>query len=135
MKHLPGLSSFALGNRCLRVALDVGDVVISIRPRDCWQPGASATNETCTLRDGKPGLEGPIGNFSHRRARGSQRGQPFEFQRVGHDGLQYSARGAQRQVVIALFDGAPAIDVGLLDNGPQLQTVDELESPGWWRRR
>src|ERR1700733_12955424 len=135
MKHLAGLSSIALGTRRPPGAIDVGNVVISIRPRDCWQPGASATNEPCALRNGKARLESPIGNLSHGRARGSQRGQAFEFQCVGHDGFQYSARGAQRQVVIALFDGAPAIYVGLLDNRPQLQAVDELEPPGWWRRR
>ncbi len=69
MKHLPGHSRIALGNRRLRAAVGIG--VIAIRPRDGRQPGAPAANKTRPLGDGKARVERPIGNlvtvlsFSH----------------------------------------------------------------------
>jgi len=67
-KHLPGLSRIALGNRCLRAALAAGIGAISISPRDCWQPGAPAANESRPLGNGQPRLERPIGNLPCGRA-------------------------------------------------------------------
>ncbi len=130
MQHLSGLSRIALGNRRLRAALAAGIAVISIRPRDRWQPRAPAANESRPFGDGEPRLERPIGNLSfgnlpRERARGSQRTQSLVFQRVGHDRLQNPARSAQRQVIVLSLECAPTIDVGLLDNGPELGAVNK----------
>ena len=48
----------------LHSALAIGR--ISIGPRDRWQPGASAANQSCPLRDREPGLKRPIGNLSRQ---------------------------------------------------------------------
>src|SRR5580658_472366 len=63
MKYLPGLSRIALGNHWLRAAPRVV-LVISIRPSDCWQAGASAANQSGLLGDGEPRIKRPIGNLS-----------------------------------------------------------------------
>ena len=127
MKYLPGQARIAFGNRRLRAALTVGMGEISIRPGDCRQPGAPAANESRPLCDGEPRFKRPIGNLPGECARGSQRIQPLVFQRVGYDGLQDSARSPQRQVIVPLLEGTPTIGVGLLDNGPELGVVNEIE--------
>jgi len=55
------------------------------------------------------------------------------FQRVGHNGLQDSARSAQRQVIVLLFEGALAFGVSLFDNGPKLEVVNEIKAVRSWR--
>ncbi len=127
MKHLPGQARVALGNRRLRAALTLGIREISIAPRFCRQAGAPAANESGPLCDGEPRFKRPIGDLPGEWARGSQRIQPLVFQRVSYDGLQDSARRAQRQVIVPLLESAPAIGVGLLDNGPEFGVVNEIE--------
>ena len=127
MKYLPGQARIAFGNRRLRAALTVGMGEISIGPRDCWQPGAPAANESRPLCDGEPRFKRPIDNLPGECARGSQRSQPLVFQRVGYDGLQDSTRSAQCQVIVPLLKSTPTIGVGLLDNGPEFGVVNEIE--------
>jgi len=52
MKHLPGSSRIALGNRGL-----LAITVISIPPRDIRQPRTPAANQSRPLRDGQPYVE------------------------------------------------------------------------------
>ena len=73
MKHLTGLSCFALGNGRLLATLGVGIGVISIRPRDCRLSRTPAANKSVPLSDGKPCLDRPIGELPCGRARGGQR--------------------------------------------------------------
>jgi hypothetical protein len=133
VKHLPCLPRIAFRNGRLRSVLSVNIGVISIRPRDGRQPRAPAANKPSALRNGEPRLERPIGNHPRGRTRGSQRNRPFVFQRVGHNGFQDSAGSAQRQVIVLLLEGASAVDVGLLENRPELRVVNEFKSAG--RRR
>ena len=56
-----------------------------------------------------------------------QRTQPLVFQRVGHDGLQDAAGSEQRELIVPLIESTPAIGIGLLDNGPELGVVNEIE--------
>src|SRR5208282_4547672 len=111
-----------LGDCRLRGAVTIGIALIPIGTRDCWQSGAPVANDARLFGDGEPRVERPIGNINVAcgSARDSERGESFMFERVGYDGLQDSAGSTQRQVIIFLFEGAPAIDVGLLDNGAEL---------------
>jgi len=135
VKHLPCLPRIAFRNGRLRSVLSVNIGVISIRPRDGRQPCASSANESGLLSDREPRLERPIPNLSRRRAGASQRNRPFVFQRVGHNGFQDSAGSAQRQVIVLLLEGASAVDVGLLENRPELRVVNEFKSAGRQRLR
>ena len=103
-KHLPGHLSVALRKCRLRAALG-----IAIRPRHCRHAGRTRC-ESVPLRNCKPRLERPVGNLLRGHTRRNQRTQSFVLQRVGDDGLQNSARSVQRQIVVRLLKGAPAVN-------------------------
>src|SRR4029077_18122347 len=126
MKHLRGAPGILLGNGYLWLAVGVSD--LSIPSRDFRQPGATAANELRFLCESQAVVERPIGNLSRRHSCGGQRIGPSVFQRVGHNGFEDPAGMDQRHAEAASLECVPAIGVSLLDNGSELDVMNEVEA-------
>ena len=50
------------------------------------------------------------------------------FQSVGHNRFEDTAGVDQRYAVVALLECVPAFDVGLLQNRPEFNVVNEIEA-------
>src|SRR5579863_10706123 len=94
--------------------------VHAVLPSDRWKAGTSAANQSGLLGNGEAGVERPIGKLSRRRAIISQNLRALVFERIGHDRLEDSASGHQRNPIIACGQRNAAAGIDLLKYGPKV---------------
>jgi hypothetical protein len=130
MKYLSSPPGIAFRNDSIRNCFSIRIYSIAIGSGHLRKAGATAANDSGFFSDRQTRLKRPIGNLFRRRTGAHQGGVSFEFQCVGDNRFEDSARSDQRELKIAPVESVSAVGVGSLEHGPNLGAVNEVEAVG-----